>query len=71
MLDSAETTVLCSHGPVVGQIIAAVAAAAGNGDAGSLSRAASLSPGEYAGLHIPADRPETGIVAVEVHSPTA
>ena len=62
---------LCSHGPVLPQIIAAVVAATGTGDAGSLSRAASLSTGEYAVLHIPAERPETGIVAVEVHSPTA
>jgi 8-oxo-dGTP diphosphatase len=69
--DRAETAVLCSHGPVLPQIISAVVAAAGTGDAGSLSRAASLSTGEYAVLHIPAERPETGIVAVEVHSPTA
>jgi 8-oxo-(d)GTP phosphatase len=71
VFDRAETTVLCSHGPVLPQIIAAVAAAAGTGDAGSLSRAASLSTGEYAVLHIPAERPESGLVAVEVHSPTA
>ncbi len=68
--DRAETTVLCSHGPVLPQILSAVVAAAGTGDAGSLSRAASLSTGEYAVLHVPAEHPETGIVAVEVHSPT-
>jgi len=69
--DRAETTVLCSHGPVLPQIITAVVAATGTDYSGSLSRAASLSTGEYAVLHIPAERPETGIVAVEVHSPTA
>ena len=61
---------LCSHGPVLPQIISAVARGDRHGDAGQLSRAASLSTGEYAVLHIPAEHPETGIVAVEVHSPT-
>ncbi len=71
VFDRAETAVLCSHGPVLPQIISAVVAAAGSGDAGSLNRATALSTGEYAVLHIPAEHPETGIVAVEVHSPTA
>ncbi|MEO5922136.1 MAG: NUDIX domain-containing protein [Pseudolysinimonas sp.] len=69
-LENAQSTVLCSHGPVLPQIIAAVADATG-GFAGELSRASSLSTGEYAVLHIPVAHPETGIVAVEVHSPTA
>jgi 8-oxo-dGTP pyrophosphatase MutT (NUDIX family)/phosphohistidine phosphatase SixA len=71
VLDRAETTVLCSHGPVLPQIISAVVEATGSGFAGDLSRAGSLSTGEYAVLHVPTEHPETGIVAVEVHSPTA
>ena len=70
-LARAETTVLCSHGPVLPQIISAVVEATGSDLSGQLSRAASLSTGAYAVLHVPADRPETGLVAVEVHSPTA
>lgn len=70
-VDRRQTTVLCSHGPVLPQIIAAVVASTGTGFSGSLSRATSLSTGEYAVLHIPIERPETGVVAVEVHSPTA
>jgi 8-oxo-dGTP diphosphatase len=69
-VDRGETTVFCSHGPVLPQILAAAVDAAG-GYAGQLSRAASLSTGEYAVVHVPADRPGTGVVAVEVHSPTA
>jgi 8-oxo-dGTP pyrophosphatase MutT (NUDIX family) len=65
------TTVLCSHGPVLPQIIDAIARATGTPDSGQLRRAAMLSTGEYAVLHIPVDHPESGIVAVEVHSPTA
>ncbi|MEO8261675.1 MAG: NUDIX domain-containing protein [Pseudolysinimonas sp.] len=70
-LARAETIVLCSHGPVLPQILQAVAEATGGARGVSLSRAAALSTGEYAVMHIPVERPETGIVAVEVHSPTA
>ncbi|QEO09351.1 NUDIX hydrolase [Protaetiibacter larvae] len=67
----AESVVLCSHGPVLPQIIAAVAAETGTAGSSRLQRAAALATGEYAVLHIPVDHPETGIVAVEVHGPTA
>lgn len=65
------TTVFCSHGPVLPQIIDAVARATGTPDSGQLRRAAMLGTGEYAVLHIPVDHPESGVVAVEIHSPTA
>jgi 8-oxo-(d)GTP phosphatase len=64
------TTVLCSHGPVLPQIIAAVARATDSPDSDSLHRAASLATGEYAVLHIPVEHPNSGIVAVEIHGPT-
>lgn len=70
VFDRAETTVLCSHGPVLPQIISAAVGATGSGYAGSLSRAAALSTGEFAVIHVPVEHPETGVVAVEVHSPT-
>lgn len=69
-LRKSVTTVLCSHGPVLPQIIAAVARATGSPHSGQLQRAASLATGEYAVLHVPVDHPESGVVAVEVHSPT-
>jgi 8-oxo-dGTP pyrophosphatase MutT (NUDIX family) len=65
------TAVLCSHGPVLPQIIDAVVRATGTADSGKLQRAAMLSTGEYAVLHVPVDQPESGVVAVEIHSPTA
>ncbi|MGN6271992.1 MAG: NUDIX hydrolase [Protaetiibacter sp.] len=67
----AETTVLCSHGPVLPQIIAAVAEQTGTDGSARLQRAAALGTGEYAVLHVPVEHPESGIVAVEVHGPTA
>jgi len=65
------STVLCSHGPVLPQIIDAVVRATGTPDTGKLQRAAALSTGEYAVLHVPVDHPDSGVVAVEVHGPTA
>jgi 8-oxo-dGTP pyrophosphatase MutT (NUDIX family) len=70
-LRAGVTTVLCSHGPVLPQIIGAVGRATGTPDSGELRRAAMLSTGEYAVLHVSVDHPETGVVAVEVHGPTA
>ncbi len=65
------TTVLCSHGPVLPQIIQAVVEATGSVDSSRLHRAATLSTGEYAVLHVPVDAPESGLVAVEIHGPAA
>lgn len=70
-LRAGVTAVLCSHGPVLPQIIDAVVRATGTADSGKLRRAAMLSTGEYAVLHVPVDHPDTGVVAVEVHGPTA
>jgi 8-oxo-dGTP diphosphatase len=70
-LRAGVTTVLCSHGPVLPQIIDAVVRATATPDSGRLQRAAMLATGEYAVLHVPVNHPETGVVAVEVHGPTA
>ena len=63
------TTVLCSHGPVLPQIVEEVVRATDSPDAAELHRAAALATGEYAVLHVPVDRPESGLVAVEIHGP--
>lgn len=67
---SGETTVLCSHGPVLPQIVAATAELSGGSGGMQLQRAAALSTAEYAVLHVSREHPESGIVAVEVHGPT-
>lgn len=68
-LEKRVTTVLCSHGPVLPQIVEAVTRATGTADSARLQRAAALSTGEYAVLHVPVDHPESGLVAVEIHGP--
>jgi 8-oxo-dGTP diphosphatase len=65
-----RTAVLCSHGPVLPQILTAAIAGTGRLPGGELRRAAQLATGEYAVVHIPIDDPSFGPVAVEVHGPT-
>jgi 8-oxo-dGTP diphosphatase len=70
LVAAGRTVVLCSHGPVLPQILQATADAAGGAPEIRMSRAAALSTGEFAVVHIPVDQPGSGVVAVEVHSPT-
>ena len=65
------TAVLCSHSPVLPQIIAAVATGSQDHaiDFTGLSRIGALGTGEFAVLHVAKARPDAGLVAVEVHSP--
>lgn len=69
VIDGRRTTVLCSHGPVLPQIVESVVRQTGAPADLDLHRAASLATGEFAVLHIPAERPESGVVAIEVHAP--
>ncbi|PZF62815.1 DNA mismatch repair protein MutT [Curtobacterium sp. MCBD17_013] len=64
-LRKGRTTVLCSHGPVLPDIIAHIAAATSGEDSRfDLHRAAMLSTGDFAVLHIADDE----LIAVETHS---
>jgi 8-oxo-dGTP diphosphatase len=69
-LRRARTAVLCSHGPVLPQIIAAAGAGSTGAQQAQLRRAAALGTGEYAVLHLPVDDPDSGPIAIEVHGPT-
>ncbi|MDQ1556695.1 MAG: 8-oxo-(d)GTP phosphatase [Actinomycetota bacterium] len=66
-----QTAVLCSHGPVLPAIIDEVARQTNTVVTSALRAAARLSTGEYTVLHISAEHPDAGIVAIETHSPTA
>ncbi|MBN9150868.1 MAG: NUDIX hydrolase [Micrococcales bacterium] len=68
-LGKKSTVVLCSHGPVLPEIIAAVASETGTEPSAELRTSAMLSTGEFSVLHVSTDSPESGIVAVETHSP--
>ena len=66
-----RSTVLCSHGPVLPEIIEEVARLTGTAQEPALRNAAMLSTGEYTVLHISVENPTGGIVAIENHGPAA
>lgn len=68
-LKKQQTVVLCSHGPVLPQIVVEVAEQTRSRPEPALRRASSLETGEFAVLHVSRDHPKSGIVATETHSP--
>jgi len=66
-----ESVVLCSHGPVLPDLIDEIATATNSPHGAELRDASSLATGEFAVLHVSAANPTGGIVAIEVHSPLA
>ena len=64
-----RTVVLCSHGPVLPEIIDEVVRLTNSRPDAALRRAATLNTGEFAVLHISVGHPESGIVATETHGP--
>ncbi len=68
-LKKRESVVLCSHGPVLPQIIEQVAVQTGSVIDVGVRRSADLSTGDFTVLHVSRDHPKSGLVAVETHSP--
>ncbi len=64
------STALCSHGPVLPQILAELAAQTGTEADAALRRGAALDTGEFTVIHVArGGSRKRGIVAVETHSP--
>lgn len=68
VLASRRTTVLCSHSPVMPEIVRELALATGT-PAGPLMRLSMLSTAEFSAMHVPLVDPSLGIVAAETHGP--
>ena len=68
-IDKRRTTVLCSHGPVLPDIIEEVARLTHSEIDTALRAAEMLSTGEYTVLHIAKDKVTSGLVAIETHGP--
>jgi 8-oxo-dGTP pyrophosphatase MutT (NUDIX family) len=68
-MEKRVTAVMCSHGPVLPEIILEIARVTESPTDSALRRAAELSTGEYAVIHIARRFPHHGIVAVETHGP--
>lgn len=63
------TAVLCSHGPVLPQIIDEVARRTRTPRDAALRESAALATGDFTVLHISLEHPDSGLVAIETHSP--
>ncbi|HSP52209.1 MAG TPA: NUDIX hydrolase [Cryobacterium sp.] len=66
---SRKTAVICSHGPVLPEILHEIALATGTTHGAYISDAAELETGSFSVVHLSADNPSSGIVAIETHSP--
>lgn len=64
-----KSVVLCSHGPVLPQIIGEVAAQTKSVEGSELRRSVALGTGDFTVLHVSCEHPLSGLVAVETHSP--
>lgn len=64
-----KSAVLCSHGPVLPEIIRQLAYQTNTPLDAPLRSSAELSTGDYTVVHLSRDRPEGGIIAVETHGP--
>jgi 8-oxo-dGTP pyrophosphatase MutT (NUDIX family)/phosphohistidine phosphatase SixA len=66
-----ESVILCTHGPVLPDLVGEIAHLTGTPITSAVRHSAMLSPGEFSVLHIATDNPSAGIVEIETHSPSA
>ena len=66
-----KTAVLCSHGPVLPEILREIALATGSQTSSALSEAANLDTGGFTIVHLSSENPAAGILAIETYPATA
>lgn len=66
-----KSAVLCSHGPVLPEIMREIALATGTPLGSYVTDAAGLEVGEFSVVHLSATNPSSGIIAIETHAPKA
>ncbi|TDL45026.1 NUDIX hydrolase [Microbacterium oleivorans] len=64
-----KPAVLCSHRPVLPDVMHEIALATGTVKGSYLGAASSLEPGAFSVVHLSATNPGSGIVAIETHAP--
>lgn len=64
-----KPAVLCSHGPVLPEILSELALATGTLRGSYLGSASALEPAAFSVVHLSVDQPGSGIVAIETHTP--
>jgi 8-oxo-dGTP diphosphatase len=68
---SRKTAVICSHGPVLPEILREIALATGTTIGSYISDAADLETGGFSVVHLSRENPSSGIIAIESHGPRA
>ncbi|MGV9194569.1 NUDIX hydrolase [Microbacterium sp. MC2] len=66
---SGKPAVLCSHRPLLPDILTELALATGTMRGSYLSSASTLDPAEFSVVHLSASNPGSGIVSIETHEP--
>lgn len=66
---SGKPSVLCSHGPVIPDILRELALATGTMQGSYISSAADLDVGAFSVVHLSASNPGSGMVCIETHDP--
>lgn len=66
-----KTSVICSHGPVLPEIIREIALATGTPLGSYVTDAAGLEPGAFSVVHLSATNSGSGLIAIETHAPRA
>lgn len=64
----AQTAVICSHGPVIPELVREVALATGTPIGSYVRDASMLDTAGFSVLHLSAEHPASGIISVETHS---
>jgi 8-oxo-dGTP diphosphatase len=65
------SAVLCSHGPVLPEIVREIALATATPLGSYVTDAAGLEPGAFSVAHLSATNSGSGIIAIETHAPRA
>lgn len=66
---SRKPAVLCSHGPVLPEILSELALATGTLRGSYLGSASALEPAAFSVVHLSVENPGSGIVTIETHEP--
>lgn len=64
-----KTSVLCSHGPVLPEILREIALATGTTMGAYINDASALETAGFSVVHLSVQNPSSGIIAVETHAP--
>ncbi|MDR2996604.1 MAG: NUDIX hydrolase [Microbacterium sp.] len=64
-----EAAVICSHGPVLPDILAEIALATATMHGSYVASASALEPGAFSVVHLSASNPGSGIISIETHDP--